>query len=86
MKCSTLPLAVIKGSNEGTAVPVPSVDCTSPAAPVPAPPAPPLVPPAPVPEGPAPKPPTPPPPGVFCTTPVLTPKNGAPACVRRMSA
>ena len=32
-----------------------------------------------------PKPPTPPP-GVFCTTPVLTPRNDPPACVRRTSA
>ena len=34
---------------------------------------------------PVPKPPTPPP-GVFCTTPVFTPRNDPPACVRRTSA
>jgi hypothetical protein len=48
---------------------------TSPEAPEPAPPAPPDVPPAPAPLA-LPKPPTPPP-GVFCTTPVLTPRNDA---------
>src|ERR1700761_7491292 len=75
----------IKGSNDETFVPVPSVDDTSPDAPEPAPPAPPDVPPAPAPLELAPNPPTPPP-GVFCTTPVLTPRNVPPACVRRTSA
>src|ERR1700753_336199 len=76
----------IDGSKTGTFVPAPNVDDTNPEAPDPAPPAPPERPPAPAPpDAPAPLPPTPPP-GVFCTTPVLPPRNNPPAWVRRTSA
>src|SRR5580698_716813 len=80
---------VIAGSYDETFVPAPKVEETKPFAPEPAPPAPPDVPPAPAPAptpaDPEPKPPTPPP-GVFCTTPVFTPRNDPPACVRKTSA
>src|SRR5580698_3262169 len=80
-----LKLPVTAGSYDETLVPAPSVEETRPLAPEPAPPAPPDVPPAPAPAVPEPKPPTPAP-GVFCTTPVLTPRKDPPACVRRTSA
>src|ERR1051326_4402798 len=67
------------GSNDSTAGPAPSVDCTRPLVPAPAPPAPAVVPPAPAPCAPVPKPPTPPP-GVPCTTPPATPRTLGPAC------
>src|SRR5258707_10087596 len=85
VKCSLFNCPEIEGSKVETFVPAPSVDDTCPDAPEPAPPAPPDVPPAPAPLEAAPSPPTPPP-GVFCTTPVLTPRNNPPACVRRTSA
>src|SRR6267154_1478281 len=63
--------------------PCPSVELTKPLVPPPTPPAPRLVPPVDAPEF-APIPPTPPP-GVFSTTPALTPRMAAPALARRIS-
>src|SRR5258707_15858659 len=85
VKCSLFNCPEIVGSKVETLVPVPSVDCTNPDAPEPAPPAPPDVPPAPAPLELEPNPPTPPP-GVFCATPVFTPRNVPPARVRTTSA
>src|SRR5947209_4571071 len=93
---SLIPMFELKtGSYDSTGAPTPVVELTWPATPVAAPPEPTLVPPAPPPldapavahAEPLPPPlvapiPLPVPPGVFCTTPVGTPRAAAPAFVR----
>ena len=71
------------GSKELITGPWPSVELTKPFVPAPMPPAPMLVPPVDAPEE-APIPPTPPP-GVFCTSPMGTPRIAAPALARSTS-
>ena len=65
--------------------PTPVVLCTIPLVPVPAPPDPLVVPPAPAPFEAVAMDPVPPPPGVFCTTPALTPRVAEPAFESRTS-
>ena len=81
---SNCKVPVKAGSKLTMGEPDPRVELTKPFVPVPAPPGATVVPPAPEPTVP-PSPPTPPP-GVFCTTPVFTPRILAPDFARRISA
>src|SRR5258708_1118502 len=83
LKRSSCNVPVRIGSKLVISGPLPRVDTTKPPVPVPAPPAATEVPPWPEPTC-VPSPPTPPP-GVFCTTPLFTPRMLAPALERQIS-